>query len=72
MLNKDTHKKTAKIVGEMGDPSKIFHLQHSSLDTMHTWITYSAHKSAEDAEKMLRSVISKLPTHFKWRIVKLD
>lgn len=72
MLNKNTHKKTEKIVGKMPDPKNIFHLQHSSLDSFHTWVTHSTHESEGSAKKMLDDVIKKFPTHFKWRVVKLN
>jgi len=49
----------------------LHHLQYSSLDTMHTWITHSVHESIESAKKMLKIAISKFPTHYKWRIIKL-
>ena len=47
------------------------HLQHSSLDSLHTWITHSIHGSSGEAKSMWKSVVSKFPTHFKWRIINI-
>ena len=49
-------------------PTVAHHLQHSSIDTMHTWATHSVHESAEAARKMWKVAVTKFPTHYKWRI----
>jgi len=58
---------TNKAIGSVGTIN-LHHLQYSSLDTMHTWVTHSVHESAEKARKMWKEAIHKFPTHTKWRI----
>jgi len=52
-------------------PSNMHHLQHSDLDTMHIWTTYSTHDSNEKAKMELKRVIKKFPFTTQWRVVKL-
>jgi len=62
-------KSIEKVIGKY--PKVSVHLQHSSVDSFHKWITHSIHKHEKEAMHTHEQVVGSFPTHFKWRIIKV-
>jgi hypothetical protein len=62
--------RVSRVIKEAKDSVAGWNLQYSNLNTFHTWVTHSLHKTEIGAKLEFEKIVKSFPEHYNWRIIK--